>query len=605
MTIGNVPFIVFFHVSIIAALALALAPIATAQSRRDGTGAAPPPVISQTIEMRRGAQVTVPLGIHGVRGEMLEFLIRNPPAHGRLSAVKNGGLNAATVTYTSSTRGKAESDRFAYAVRSSSGVSAPGTITIRFVEPVVAAAKLKAPTELEFPPVLPGQRSTVELELANEGGGMIEGEVSVPEPWSIEGLRIFRLAAGQRATFKVVFTPLHPGVRTGELIISGTTRKIIPLNASADVRLVATPALLKLGAQPGSQTRMGVLKIANHSDEDASVEVETSARLITDRIIKVPAHGTSTMPVFADATEVSAFDDALKLSSKEWTATVAVRAVAVGSILKFTAPEVSITGREGGADANGIAILENTGGEAATVRLDVGHPFDLESRVVTAPALGRVEIPISIGNSSAGTFASSLKATGEGGSAIVPVKADIAESAARQADVRAPAPPSEAEPPPSTEKDAPGENPAPLIPMTDSDIANALGKFARRVGKNTAALEWPSTLGPTENLRIEERVLSFSADGELQIGWSHLNNVTITPGTGQMTAELRGLKPGTFYTLRVVTLKDGEPSVLFTSDFWTVAKKPFFTGSLLTPLLVLALIVLLFAIWRSRHPKKA
>src|SRR5207247_763058 len=109
---------------------------------------------------QRGEKATVPLGIHGTRGEILEFFIRTPPSHGKLSPVKNMGMNSAVVIYTPSGRTTAGEDRFAYAVRGSEGVSAPGLITIRFVEPVVAAAKLKAPGELEFPPVFPGQRST-------------------------------------------------------------------------------------------------------------------------------------------------------------------------------------------------------------------------------------------------------------------------------------------------------------------------------------------------------------------------------------------------------------------------------------------------------------
>ena len=581
-------------------LVFTLAPVAIAQTRRDGRGVAPPPVISQTFAVQRGEKITVPLGIHGTRGELLEFFIRTPPAHGRLSPVKSTAMNTATVTYTPSGRTTAAEDRFAYAVRGSEGVSAPGVITIRFVEPVVAAAKFRAPNELEFPPAFPGQRSTAEMELANEGGGMIEGEVAVPEPWSIEGLRFFRLGAGQRATFKIVFTPTQPGVRTGEAIISGTERKVIPLRASAEVRLAATPALLKLTARPGSQTRMGVLNIANHSEEDATVAVEAGARLLTDRSVKIPAHGTSAVPVFADAAEVAAFDDAVKLSSREWQATVPVHAVAVGGILKFSADAVSITG-SADATASGVAILENSGGEAITVRLDVVRPFEVENRVVIAPPRGRVEIPLSVRDAGPGTFRSTLKAAGEGGSASVAVMAEISEPPARRTAAVAPKTTEEnrsrSEPAESAQQD----DETTLISQNAREIPNALGKFARATGANSATIEWPASLGPIENARVEERVLSFSGNDELQIAWSPLAATGIAPGAGRATAELRGLKPGTFYTVRVVTGKDADSSVLFTADFWTAPKKPLYSGSLRTPLLVLALAVLAYAIWRARH----
>ena len=592
----------FTNTLIAATLAVALLSPAGAQSRRETRAAsAPPPVVSRIIAVQRGEKVEVPLGIYGSRGEPLEFLIRVPPSHGRLSPVKSTALNAASVTYTPSARATAGEDRFAYAVRGSEGVSAPGVITVRFVDPVVAAAKLRAPNELEFPPVFPGQRSTVEMELANDGGGILDGEVAVPEPWSIEGLKIFRIAAGKSATFRLVFTPTQPGVRTGEAIISSNERKIIPLRASAEERLAATPALLKLTAQPGNQTRMGVLKIANRSEEDASVTVEAGARLMTDRIVKVPARGTSAVPVFADATEGAAFDDAVKLSSKEWKASVPVHAVAVGAILKFAADEVSITGSAGGAAAGGIAILENSGGEAVTVRLDVERPFDVETRVVTAPARGRTEIPIVVRDSGAGTFRSSLKAIGEGGSAVMLVKAEIAEAAETPAAVRASTAIGQNKSDASPAEITPEANEPPLIPRNEREIPNMLGKFARNIGTRSAILDWPANLGPLENARIEKRVLSFSDNDELQIGWSPLTDVSITPAAERVTAELRGLQPGTFHTVRVVTGKDADPSVLFTTDFWTAAKKPFFTGSLRTPLLVVALAVLAYAIWRSRR----
>jgi hypothetical protein len=439
------------------------------------------------------------------------------------------------------------------------------------------------------------------MDLTNEGGGTIEGEVAVPEPWSVEGLKIFKIAAGKTATFRLVFTPTRPGARTGEAVISGTEKKIVLLRASAEERLAVTPAQLKLTAQRGSQTRTGMLKIGNHSPEAATVLVETGARLMTDRTVKVPAHGTSAVPVFADATTAAAFDDAVTLSSGEWKATVPVHAVAVGVILKFTAEEVEIAG---GSSGSAIAILENHGGEPATVRLDVGHPFEVASRVVTAPARGRVEIPVLLRASDAGTFRSTLKAVGEGGAAVIPVIADIQGSQPEKKTARPSASPDEGAADSASSDSSAQENETPLIPQDVRAVPNALGKFGRGTGKDSATLEWPAELGPVENLRIEERVLSFSAGDELQVGWMPLPSVTITPAGDTVTAVLRGLRPGTLYTVRVVTAADKESPVLFTADFQTAYKKPFYTGSLLTPLLVVALLILAGAIWRSRRAQQ-
>lgn len=604
----SVRFPVLIQTIITSVLGVALLSSAEAQGRRDAkTAGIPPPVVSQALTMQRGERITIPLGIHGTRGEMLEFLIRTPAASGRLSPVKSTGMNSATVTYSSSERSTAPEDRFTYAVRGSEGVSAAGVVTIRFVAPLVLAPKLRTPNEVEFPTVFSGQRSSAELEIANEGGGILEGEVAVQDPWSIEGLKIFKIAAGRTATFQLVFTPVQAGVKTGEAIISGTQKKVIPLRATAEDRLEAAPALLKLTAQPGNQTRMGALKITNRSEEDATVNLEAGTRLLTDRTVKVPARGTSTVPVFADAAQGAAFDDAVKLTCREWSGIVKVHAVAVGAILRFSAEELSITGTAGDTAVSGTAILENSGGEPVTVRLDVEKPFEIETRVATAPAHGRVEIPILVHASSAGIFRTSLKAIGEGGSAITLVKAEVAEAVKTKLVSRSgmAAPVTQPDSEIQSDDNSTGipirENDPQQLPQEVREIPNAFGKFARGTGADTAVIRWPANLGPVENLRIEERVLSLSETDELQIEWSPLPSVTIKQDSEGTTAELHALKPKTLYTIRVFAGKNADATVLFTADFWTAAKEPPFTDSLLTPLLIVALCILLFAIWRSRR----
>lgn len=594
----------FIKTLIAATLAAALLFSAGAQGRRDAKGGGvPPPVVSQTIAAQRGEKITVPLAIHGSRGELLEFIIRTPPAHGKLSPVKNAALNSATVIYTPSARSTAAEDRFSYSVRGSDGVSAPGVIVLRFSEPVVMPPKLAAPNEVEFPPVFPGQRSTAELVITNEGGGFLEGEVSVEEPWSIEGIRIFKIAAKSGAVIRLAFSPTQPGVRTGEAIIGGAQRRVIALRASAGQRLEVAPALLKLTAPPGKQTRMGELKITNRSDEDATVSMEAGERLLMDRSVRIPGRHTSTVPVFADAAEGAAFDEIVKLTCKEWSANVKIHTVAVGAILKFSTDEISIKGSSGDEGAGATAILENSGGEPVTVRLDVERPFDLAARVVTAPARGRVEIPIVARSENAGIFQSALKASGEGGSASVQVKAEIAEPVQIRRDARTspPAPVKNVDSAPA--EVATVEDDSPLIPTEARDIPNALGKFARSTGTDTAVIEWPANLGPVEDLRIEERVLSISGAEELQIGWSPMTGATITQAGGQMMAALRALKPGTLYTVRIVGGREPkDATVLFTADFVTAPKKPIFTvAKMRMPLLAIALCVLLFAVWRARR----
>jgi len=151
---------------------------------------------------------------------------------------------------------------------------------------------------------------------------------------------------------------------------------------------------------------------------------------------------------------------------------------------------------------------------------------------------------------------------------------------------------------------APRDDAVPPIPMNVREIPNALGRFARNVGMTSATLDWPVHIGDGTQLRAEERVLSLAPDGKLQIGWSPLDEVTVARTAGRVNAELRGLAPGTYYAVRIVSGDAASPTVLFASDFRTVPKKPFYSGSLLTPFLVLTLGALAYAVWHSRRAQQ-
>lgn len=596
---------VSFRISIFVILAAALGASAMAQSRRDASGMAPPPVVTGTVQVKRGEKVVVPLGIHGTRGGKLDFIIRTPPARGRLSAVKSTGLSSATVTYTAPSRGSYAEDRFAYAVRSSEGVSAPGVVTIRFVDPPVLPPSLRVPGELEFPAVFPGQSSLLEMELVNEGGGVIEGDVVVPEPWAVEGIKFFRLRGGQRTTIRLAFQSDKPGVSTGEAIITGMDRRIVPLRATVEERLAATPPQLKLTAKPGSQTRTGSIRLSNRSNEVASVTVAASARLITDRVVTVPARGTVALPVFADAEQSGAFDEVVKLTSDGWAATVAVHAVPVGAILKFAGDKVSIVGTAGGISASGSATLENSGGESVTVRLDIEPPFELETTVVMVPGRGRLEIPIRAPHAGPGSYRATLKTAGEGVPAVVEITAELAPqtTAVIPATVRPTQEAAKLEERPDAS--AAQDTSLPWMPATAQEIPNALGKFARQIGTDFVILDWPSSLGVAADVRLVERVLSLSTDGELQVEWAPVRNVRVAAGSDRVTAEIRDLKPASLYTIRAVSESGADPATLFTTEFWTLPKKPLFNFGWRTPALVMALAALALSIWRSRRmPKK-
>ncbi len=305
------------------ALLLFIYSAASLYAQRLSEGAAPPPVVAQSVVVRPGETVVVPLGIHGVRGEQLEFLIRSLPRFGKLSAVRATGVNSAQVSYTAPLGG-AEEDRFTYAVRGREGMSAPGMVSISI--PVVPAqpARLVAPEEVDLPKVFPGQRATADVELRNTGGTALEGAASVPAPWSIEGEKRYRIGPGERMVLKIAFVAEKAGTFKTDIALGPDQRRDVAVKCEVEDALLVSQTSLLLRSVPDDRSRKAVLQISNRSEEEIAVVATTDARLSADKIFPVPARGKVDVPVAADEAVEVAFDGRMILQTKAWRVEIPV-----------------------------------------------------------------------------------------------------------------------------------------------------------------------------------------------------------------------------------------------------------------------------------------
>ena len=297
-------------------------------AQRHSEASAPPPVVAQSLVVRAGDTVIILLGIHGVRGEQLEFVIRSQPKSGKLSDVRAVGVNMAQVSYTAPMNG-AEEDRFTYAVRCRDGVSAPGIVSISIPMIPAQPAKLSAPETIDLPKVFPGQRATADLELRNTGGTALEGNASVPAPWSIEGQKRYNIGPGERATLKVSFVAEKPGTFTADVALGPEPRSNVSLKCEVEEALVVSPTSLSLPSVPGDTARKAALQISNRSEEEIAVTVTAGARLIVGKKFTVSARGKVDVAIAADAAVLSAFDDPLIFQSKGWRAEIPIHVEAL------------------------------------------------------------------------------------------------------------------------------------------------------------------------------------------------------------------------------------------------------------------------------------
>jgi len=519
-----------------------------------------------------------------------------------LSPIASRGMNGASVTYTAPKKPGIMEDRFSFAVQSADGVSAPGAVTITIFDPPDLPEKLVFRMQLEFPTVFVGQRSAVEFELVNEGGGVSEGSVRVHPPWSIDGPGEYRIGARQRIAIKIVFTPDEAGAQTGEAIVGGAPRRVVALRGTAEDRLTATPPRLVLSGAVGSQTRTGVLHLANRSDEEVKVAVEAGARLLADRTTTVPARGEIGVPVFADAGDVSAFDETITLKSDHWSATIPVRVPPLGPMLRFARSEAVFERIVAGEQGEGTALIENTGGATAAVHLEIEPPFTLVSDAMLVPPKGRLEIPLRLPKVEPGNYKAVLKATAEGSEAKLDVYAEVVE-APKIAMPASKSPVAPGQPPEKSKEPEPDLEDPPPVSASRQEHPNALGAFGRAISPTSAVIDWPAKLGPTSGLRVDERTLLLSSDRKLQVNWVPVTTARLQQNGDRMRAELPKIEPATLHTVRVVAGTGDAIQTVLTVQFGTLQKPPFFNVSWTKVGLLIVVVlsgVIAFKRWKVR-----
>jgi hypothetical protein len=374
----------------------------------------------------------------------------------------------------------------------------------------------------------------------------------------------------------------------------------VALRGIAEDRLTATPPRLILAGAVGSQTRTGLLNLANRSDEEVKVALEAGARLLTDLTASVPARGEIGVPVFADADDVSAFDEKITLKSDHWSATIPVHVPAVGPMLRFAKSETVFERIIAGQPGEGTAVIENTGGTAGAVHFEIDPPFTLASDAMLVFPKGRREITLQLPRVEPGNYKAVLKATVEGSEAKLDVYAEVVEPP--RIAMPATKPPVVPGQPPQKSPEPEPEDTAPA-PATLQEHPNALGAFGRANSPTSAIIDWPARIGPTSGLRVDERNLLLSGDGKLQVTWVPVTTARLQQNGDRMRAELPEIEPGSLHTIRVVTNKGDAAQTLLTVQFWTLAKEQFFnvSWSKIGLLIAVALLgVVAFKRWKTR-----
>ena len=562
-----------------AAVALAGGPCAAgAERKKEPLPEAPPPALPQAVKVPRGEPAEIALRIYGVKNEPLKYLIRTPPKSGKLTEPRVLEREVSAVTYTPPADLAVTRDRFSYAVQNGAGVSASVDVVITIVDQPPDLALSGA---LDFAPMLAGATAAKTVEIRNRGGGLAEGQVAVEAPWKIEGAARYRLAAGARAVFKVVFAPEKGGVFESAVRFSSQPESGVRVRGEAQEAIAAAPAKIELQNAAGDAVRTGTFELTNQTDAECRVTLSGGARLQVPAELTVPAHGKVSVPVQTAAADVTALEGEVRAEAAGLTVRVPVRAARVGPLVRSVRGPVMF-GRVDAARAAGADFeLENFGGTEAQVSWEIGAPFVMEQPSARlAPGEKKTLTLRTQPAAAAGKYRAWLAVQCERQKLEIPVEAELFAKAAPAAVPRtnaasrvASASPSEPEAAaPEVIAAEPIELPA-IVKDLHAELFRPPGAGLTQLSVKSATLEWPAGLSAAANFRVEYRRVVADAAGEMKVVWNEVPKTVIRRAGEKFAATFGGMVPGESYGVRVVPLGPGGEAgpPLFTQFFVTPA----------------------------------
>ncbi|MDQ3199263.1 MAG: hypothetical protein M3Q46_08790 [Verrucomicrobiota bacterium] len=239
----------------------------------------------------------IPLrGHHGGSGTVT-FWIMERPGHGTLSELRLLGDNRANIVYQHDGTESSATDGFRYAVKSSSGlVSTPAAVRISVEEP---PARLHVPERIVYDHLVAGTSQTRRVTIENEGGGILEGRLTVSAPWKLDQVD-YRVPAGGSEKIAIIFQPDEGKDYVGQLTLSGEdgSQSAIELEGSASLPITLEPERLRIDPPDDERTpRAGSFALTNQTDEKMELTFESGREFAPIAAVSVDPRATRRIPI--------------------------------------------------------------------------------------------------------------------------------------------------------------------------------------------------------------------------------------------------------------------------------------------------------------------
>ncbi len=306
----------------------------------------------------------------------VEFLIRQQPENGTLSAVRSHPreTNKGIVTYLHRGGAAPLADRFTFACRVDGGAvsaSAIVTLTGKIFEP-----KLELVDYMAVDKVFLGGEATVYFAVRNSGAADFAADIPWEDPW--QGPARIKLKAGETGKYTVLFRPGAAGIyRLEKFLQFGEPGSKLSLYGQCVRPLTVNPGRLVL-VSGSSGAREGELQLTNGQSEPIRVQVQSVGRLQGGGLIEVPGGGRARVLLALPSQDVASYSGEVKVTSTQGGEVVAVEAAAKPAELRIESPAGTLLdlGRVSvGKAARGEVTIRNIGGTASIIQAQVRAPL--------------------------------------------------------------------------------------------------------------------------------------------------------------------------------------------------------------------------------------
>jgi len=507
----------------------------------------PPMAVERKITVQRGDAVQIPLGIHGPASRAF-FAIRSKPRHGKLGDPEPTGDSTGVVVYRSNPTGENRSDRFSYAAKTSRGVSAPATVLITIVDEPPA---LVVPDEVDFGEVRAGEIATRTMEISNPGGGSADGEFQIDSPFRIENAERFAVRSRRTVSFVIALNTAQDGTWKQTLRYGGFPGYETVLKATVTPEIRISPLQLTLVAGESGTGRSGKVRIENTANETRRLEFLLGPRLKGPESVELAPAEVHEITISTEETDFNVVDEKIQILAGAWFKAVHISAPVVGARLKSPDGLVFPAAKQG-ASVSVTLPLSNEGGERMYLDVQPEPPFALgkDQTSVSLESGSSANLEITADTSVSGSFQKSLRLKAYDKEWVVPVSIVITPDAGKPENpepvFRSFAAPTLPGIFTGTTNVAAGVIPQTSVPMF-------MPGYLVKATRNSITLGWLMPDNPSGH-RLEERILSFTPQRELDVRWEPVDDVIWETKGGFLHATAPGRQPGCAFTFRLVVL---------------------------------------------------